>query len=536
MLVWCRTLTDKISILARTLSWGRPTYTILAGTRTFLKEHPIFAKHFVGVFSRITDSFIDALGEDDPRNVQRWESQLSPSSYMPSLVDAMMLETEDFQNPSLVTTFENRALLDLFDDKSAEEQLGCNVMGDGPQNCGLPTTHHWSLRETAEFLVGQKVLAGLGPMRKMGDNDFCENEATFCGSDIIDGSFLRDARTQCINCLPVGPYADTTPNVNSSDVSNSNREPDLLLKALEDLDAMSNRPPYASVEIGRAGGDSRSCDSSPIWIGTSNSILGAFGDGANATRGLSYSDGLKCEWEIRGVDCESPFDDCNSVVEVIFGTVRLWSGDRLKIYSDHVTFNCTSESSSYLVAEWTGFHETDSPPVRAYGCLRVVLETDSNEENFYATDAGDGFVARYDRNSLDCVEDLCDCGQAVGTDWAAGCGTTTDACYGTTRYTLSGEDHTVKIASSTDILMSNALLSDVVSDLADYRALDPVDTYPNDAFCSFEIRVVPGTFDFVEVSILYDVSFMLCCLGIVHYQFGQYFQFNIYSHKTIALA
>lgn len=484
---------------------------VVAGRRAFLEEHPAFAAHFVGVLSRITDSFIDVLGENDPRNAARWDPQLSRDSLLPSMVDAMMMDTETFQDPTQDSIFAKRMLLDLYEDKSAQEQLNCEFMG--ASLCNVPSAQHVALRETAEFLVNQKVLAHLGPMQIMGDGqngEDCRDPKTFCGGDIIDGDYLRDARRQCDGCLAVGPYANTTAKVDSSAVD-AKRVPDLLLATLEDLDALNGRSIYAPVEVGRVSGDSTSCaGAGPNRLGASSPVTGDFGDGANAIDGRSYSDQLHCEWEIRGVDCESPFDGCDSVVEVVFGTTRLWSGDRLKVYADPVSFNCSSEESSYVVATWSGFHEEDSPPIRARGCLRVVLETDSNEEKAYGTNMGDGFEAKYDRGSLGCVDEFCQC---EGEDWAASCHAVTDQCFGTTRVALGLSDEYKIVASSTSVLESDALLLDM-TELAHSRALNPFteNVYPNDAFCSFEFQVPTGLASVVEVGLLYDVSHIVWCI------------------------
>lgn len=378
-------------------------------------------------------------------------------------------------------------------------------MGSGPGTCTSPTTQHWTLRETAAFLIDQKVLAGLGTMEDIGD-DGCRDVATFCGGDIIDGSYLKQSRSDCDACLPVGPYANSIPPVSSA-----SGNPDLLLSTLEDLDDTSGRSSYASFEIGRVFGDSTSCaGNQQNWIGNDGPITGFFGDGANGEDGKSYSDELLCGWEIRGVDCEDPSDACKSVVEVSFTDLRLWSGDKVRIYADS-EFNCTANSTtSYVIAEASGFGQPP-PSVNARGCIRVVFDTDANEEHFYGTNDGDGFRVEYNRdggclsdadcgNSFACDDGFCKCdGQNFGADCLS-----FGQCFGTSRVVVLTEGQP-KTAASSDVSILRSELQKDLNQLGDVRSLNPSETYPNDAFCSFEIEVPTG-FRFVKVEILYDVS------------------------------
>ena len=485
-------------------SWGRTTYVVVAASRTFADAHPRFVEHFVSVASRIADSFIDYLGSVDPQNTLRWEAKLLPTSLIPSLVDALMLKEETPMNPSEDALFDRRAQLDLFVDNDADTQLSCQHMGSGLQSCSVPTTQHWSLVETAEFLVNQKTLSNVGVMANMGDDSQCFVFTTFCGGDIIDGSFLSSARRDCLNCKPVGPYAQAAPRASST-----RGEPDDLLRALEGEDIINGRSPYSDTEVGRVDGDSN-CLASTL-IASNSPVTGTFGDGANGIDGQSYSDDLSCEWEIRGVDCEGPSDSCNSLVELNFEVLRVWSGDLVRIYADP-DFRCKSDSpSSHIIAQATGFDELP-PTIRAQGCLRVVFETDLNVEKSYAVDAGDGFVLRYNRDSQGCssetdcngnpcVDGLCKCGgELYGADCLFG-----GHCFGTSLVALVNRQPTT-IASHSSITSSGVLQADL-SNLADPKSLEPGSTYPNDALCNFEIEVPPGS-DFVEVKMLYDVSLL----------------------------
>lgn len=476
---------------------------MVAATRKFADQHPEFVRHFVGILSRVIDSFIDELGEEDERNTARWEPLVSQYSLIPSMVDALMLREETHQKPSPQALFRQREELGLFEDHGAWEQISCRLMGGGPGVCPFPTEQHWSLYQTAEFLVNEKVLAHLGPMGQMSKSETCDNTNEFCGSDIIDGSYLRQAREECKGCLPVGPYANTVPPVDSS--TNGH---DLLLRSLEEIDNATRRSYYAEFEVGRHDDDSTCMINGPERLGFGRPVTGEFGDGANGEKGKSYSDDMYCEWQIRGFDCESPSDRCESLVQIDFPRVLLWSGDFLRIYADP-EYECTADSdSSYMVAQISAFNET-APSIRVKGCLRVVFQSDSNNERFYGTDDGDGFLLSYNRNhegcltkadceGHTCLNGLCHC---EGSAWGADCSSTSH-CFGTTRVLLDGESRTV--ASSGTLALSSILQADLDT-LGNYQSVEAFEKYQNDAFCAFEIEVPLG-YSFVKVEILYDVS------------------------------
>lgn len=493
--------------------WGRPTFVVVAVTRTFEMVHPGFVRHFVGVLSRISDSFLDRLGEEDARNVQRWDAQETPgTSNVASMVDALMLPDQEPGAPSNEQLFKDRRALDAFVQYSASEQLSCQLLGPGPNLCHSPTMQHLAVRQTAEFLLDQKVLATLGPLDHMGDEQggACQGSSTFCGSDIIDGTYLKVARQTCTSCLPVGPYAGMTPDVSSSDRG----DPDGLLFRLEQMDNITGRSPFASSEIGRdVIGDSSSClnRNGPNIISSSNrnEVIGQFGDGANGLVGRSYSDNLSCQWQIRGTDCNTESDGCESLVELHFETLRVWSGDRIRVYSDP-DFKCDS-SSSVLLAQVSGVYgESDQlpPRIRAVGCMLVVFETDPNQERTYGDDSGDGFVASYDRNSIGCQSNsdcngercnqgMCECG---GTKWGADC-SERKHCFGKTHIRLF-EDESQIVTSSVGLLYSASLTNDPVPNSA---SRDPLEAYPNDLDCTFDI-VANGEFKLLQLAIFYDLE------------------------------
>ena len=116
-------------------NWGRPTFVVVAVQRTFAREHAEFVTHFVAVLSRINDSFVDRLGIQDIQNALRWDAKPqvfgAATSYMPSLVDALMIPDETFQNPSQTTINKLRGVLELFQHVSAPLQSSCNYLGAG---------------------------------------------------------------------------------------------------------------------------------------------------------------------------------------------------------------------------------------------------------------------------------------------------------------------------------------------------------------------------------------------------------------------
>lgn len=73
--------------------------------------------------SRIVDSFIDNLGAGDPQNLIRWTPELTDTSLIPSMVDALMLEDEDPSAPSEGVLFSRRNNLELFEDNDALTQM-----------------------------------------------------------------------------------------------------------------------------------------------------------------------------------------------------------------------------------------------------------------------------------------------------------------------------------------------------------------------------------------------------------------------------
>ena len=268
-------------------NWGRPTFVVVAANTKFSEQHPEFMTHFVAILSRLNDSFLDRLGEVNTQNVLRWNNNnaedqtttsSSTSSFVPSMVDSLMNENEIPQQPSTKFLTSQRRALDLFLQLSAGEQLSCEYLG----RCDHPTLQHIATYQTAEFLLGQKVISNLGVMeefeyddeKSLDSNHNCEF-SNYCSGSIFDGTYLSLAQQKCNNCYPVGPYS----GIFASDLT--------LLNELERMDVTSSRSIYASNEIGRFGGHSDCTGHAVVEVG-SNSAK-SFGDGASAVSGRTYS-------------------------------------------------------------------------------------------------------------------------------------------------------------------------------------------------------------------------------------------------------
>ncbi|CAB9498601.1 polymerase 14 [Seminavis robusta] len=484
-------------------NWGRPTFVVVAATRQFASKHTNFINHFVAILSRLNDSFIDRLGGSDIQNVLRWEGQqtLAGSSYMPSLVDALMFPQETPRNPSRSSLIKQRNFLELFHQLPAGLQLSCNYLGPMPGACTKPTLVHETLKDTANFLLGQKVIATLGRLEQLSDdangcqqNPNSSSVTPFCASDIVDGSFLAAAQRVCSNCYPVGLYA-----AGGSTTGNDN-----LLSELERLDAQSLKSRSLRLRKVRLDGGPKATQRLP---------------------GKSYSDNLNCWWEIRAVDCNDPDQQaCNRLVDIELTSLRLWSGDFIRIYSDPIFKRCQPDSTSnVLVAQLSGFQERSSlPNFRGRGCLLFQFQTDGNAEKSYGDNLGDGFTAIFDRsaspcrdashcNGNACLDGMCSC---PGTLFGAAC-THDRYCLGTTQKALKpGEVFTIRSSlSSTLASIQSADPNGIVK---------PTEAYRNDLDCSWDLSVPPG--HVVKATVSHDLElhdFLYLQTGALSYGQGR---------------
>jgi len=394
--------------------WGRETYNAIAVDRNFMANHPEFMEHFVSIMGRLTDSFLDNLGEDDVNNVKRWTPTNDPlTSYMPSLADALMKAGEEPMNPSIKFINDQRRAMNLYKPLSMQDQLSCDQLGNA---CGRPSHQHIAMQKTANFLMDQKVIHSVGRLSIMGDegDDACLDPETLCGSDLITGDSLN----------PHFPM-----NLSSYD---------------------GLAPFFALNETGRAGAGESSAGDSDCSIQKeleATTHVQYFGDRQylenrrypveNPLLGQSYSDNLDCWWTI------SPCKNCSREVELSFSHVRIWSSDYIRVYSDPTNFDCNPESKTkILLGQITGL-DPDIPNFRARGCILVHFKTDANQERSYNNFLqGDGFYASY-KTVVANEERSC-----TGLHWGPDC-SFTKHCLGTshidldrnkTAYLSSGEE------------------------------------------------------------------------------------------------
>ena len=251
-------------LTARVLAnWGRPTFVVVAAQKQFARKHSEFVTHFVAVLARVNDSFMDRLGILDSENSLRWEAKIEPgesTSFLPSLVDALMIPTEVFQNPSHQTLYQKLQVLDLFQQLPADTQSSCAYLGSGDGSCDVASMLPLkTLEDTAKFLMDQKVIAAMGTV----DNDVW-------GSGSFNGYYLSAAHRECADCYRVGSYDETTSG-------------DMLLSELDRLNAEYGKSIFATEEVGRSLNDS-TCEFGTVISGSVLSMGGLIGDGANGTR------------------------------------------------------------------------------------------------------------------------------------------------------------------------------------------------------------------------------------------------------------
>jgi hypothetical protein len=201
---------------------------------------------------------------------------------------------------------------------------------------------------------------------------------------------------------------------------------------------------------------------------------------------------LDCTWEIRGDDCGTSNDKCESFVSLQLARAHIWSGDFLRIFTDPDN-NCRPDyPKNILLAQVSGFYEGgEFPPISATGCLLVQFKTDPNQERSYgAVNMGDGFLATYHRDNRDMSISECD-----GRSWGADCSFNAH-CVGTTHIFLSGEEP--QLFASSGLLIR----SDFFDENPDVSASV---TYPNDLDCTFEFQA-SGNQIFVLMEVYYDLE------------------------------
>jgi len=485
-------------------NWGAPAYTVTAVMRVFADEHPLFMEHLVGIISRITDSFLDSYGRNDPQNAARWDVRENNTvNYVGSIVDAQMRTQETPGNPSNGLLISEAKKLSKSIYQTASEQLACNYLGDTSGSCQQPTGQHLATINVAQFLLDQKELSTIGIMDPLlplnVKDDSCTDNSSFCGGSIIDPTYLVRSRTGNVSGTPLGPYEAFVEDVDESDH-------DAVLAQLERLDAANDRSPYAAYEVGRASGNLISGHSNCTDnIKISDYPNGTFGDGANALPGRSYSNKQHCRWTIfPSVDGE--------LVEVRVQRLKIWSGDFVKIYSGGV-LGCPGNKPRTLMAQLSGMYENDKlpdalPPFRSSTCIVVEFHSDNNQDLGYAVneDFGDGFELFYSRAGVpknDCNGKhsdpvgvcLCD-----GTSWGGDC-SHNSFCLGSTR---------VKIEEGkTHLVLSSAHATEKALSFEDDNLFivgQNEHPYPNDLDCTYELDLGETSYNLAKVELYYDIE------------------------------
>ena len=170
-------------------------------------------------------------------------------------------------------------------------------------------------------------------------------------------------------------------------------------------------------------------------------------------------------------------------VSLSFLTVRVWSGDYIKVYSDEG--NCSPSSrTKVLLAQITGMDPV-IPQFKAESCILVHFDTDGNQERSYGglSNTGDGFFAEATYNYGSCPgssyhdteRGLCLCRD---NSWGSDC-SITDHCLGTSFITLEDLYDTKSLASGSGI-------------------------YPNDLDCVWEVQANTG--NYVIFRVKYDLE------------------------------
>lgn len=265
-------------------NWGRPTFNVVAVGREFMDAHAQFVERFVSILGLLTDSFINRLDEG---NTHRWVPTLdAESSYLPSLVDAMMHPGEAPREPSIEFIKKQRRELDLNELLLHREQVTCDYLGGPGLDCGKPSLQHIAIQQTAQFLMDQKEIHSMGRLSAMGENGTraCRDTNTLCGSDLFTGvesdapAFISDLSGDGV----AGLFTKSGP--------------DAPAFSLDVWDGVA--PFYARNEIGRARegqfsvGDSH-C--SVNYLDAKRGVTGYFGDSFNSSLhdvslvGKSYS-------------------------------------------------------------------------------------------------------------------------------------------------------------------------------------------------------------------------------------------------------
>ena len=317
---------------------------------------------------------------------------------------------------------------------SRPEQLGCAYLGNA--SCASLRGSAIASEETSNFLYNQKQL----PYRYAHGRWWPE---------VSSNLTVRDAFDQSIN----ETFLAATENSNSLSA--------LLVRSVH------------TYEASNPSGDSTCSGVVRLGPGNEGQVTGSVTDGAGGRAYTSYSEARHCTWVVTAA---SPTD----LVEIEIGVMRLWTGDRLNLYSGNST-------DSPPLAQLHGYDRSLSTFL-APGAMTIVLTTDHNREHSFDMRFGDGFSASYNAAATGCISDT-QClggGSCVGGECHCVSGRSGATCaneWCTGRTTMTANSGSVR--SSPHSLLQHEL-------------------YLNDAYCEFVVR--PADAAYVRFNITFDVE------------------------------
>ena len=397
--------------------WGKPTFNILAADASFAAAHPDAVRHVVDVMSALDAAYLDPL---------QWSSDFTAS-----VTEALV---RNASRPDVLSLVNFELSEFVFLRRSA--QLACEFLGHA--SCASRRGLAIASQETAAFMSEQKLTTYLTPQGRWWPTSVSDEAIQSYFDQRVDETFLASAT-----------------NLTS------------LLSDLLSRSAAASPTTTLSTEL------STCADFVFLGPGNAGHTTGSVTDGAGGAHDTSYSDGLYCVWVVAAA---SPSD----LVEVTLRVMRIWAGDRIRLYSGTTT-------SAPVLAHLHGFH-LETIAFRAVGAITIELTTDFNTERSFNTRVGDGFLADYDAAAVGCSSDAqCGGGGACAggichcADGRSGASCANEWCTG--RTTLSTRTGSVRSSP---------------------RALLEGERYQNDAYCEFVVRRANAAY--VRFSIAFDTE------------------------------